>query len=143
MTPIPVLTTTIIKIYWILYFLGIPLIGIPLAKLTLYLVRLGDDIYRRSCLVFVRDSLHPLSFWLLWNRRKRNSLSDYEGIVIEALFSEYDDLKVRWRKLIYISLSAIYWPVKIVLFAFGLVIIGIENSLSRLFFGRGGDDDSE
>ncbi len=125
----------------LIYCIGIPFIGVPLANLTLHLVKLGEDIFERPWLVFIRDSLHPISFWWLWNRQKGNYLSDYEGMLMEALFWFDDDLDKSGKRAVFITLSAIYWPVKVALLCFGIVVAVIEKFLCFLFFRNQDDED--
>jgi hypothetical protein len=116
------------QIYLIIYVIGLFVIGWPLARLSLHLVCLEGDIEWRIGMMFLRNSLHPLSFILFGDVRKSNTIMCYEGS-ISRIFYTVDEVESGSKRRLYIITSSLFWPAKL-----SIWIIGIIFEIPRLLW---------
>jgi hypothetical protein len=107
--------------YLLIYIVGLFLIGWPLARLSLYLVCLEREIDDRVWMLFLRNSLHPLSFILFDDVRKCNTIMDYEGS-ISRIFYTTDEVESGSKIRLYIIISSFFWPAKLSIWIIGIVL---------------------
>lgn len=117
----------------IAYLFGIVVIGLPMAKFSLWCYKQGEklDHHPRARLFkFIRNFLHPGSFIPFylpeWEHYPRGNYGmNYEGMIGEV------DVEDRADCLYYLTIASIFWPLRLfwsllaTLFAGVVVVTGI------------------
>ncbi|MFA6295467.1 MAG: hypothetical protein WC666_03520 [Candidatus Paceibacterota bacterium] len=116
----------------LLYFTSVVLIGLPIAKLSLWIYSMGKELDvnpHKKRLRLIRSFLFPGSFGYKEHFSKENCHSNYEGLINNIISYNNDPVD----ELNYLVLVSVLWPFRIffsLIGLFGAILLCILPSSS-------------
>lgn len=121
-----------------IYIFGIVCVGLPMALVSLYLYllecRLDNSGWKNMCGRWIRNFLFPFSFLLDQERGpKSNWSTNYNGL-IDMLDLDCEYGNYGGRRVLYVVLSSMFWPVRLFISLFVTAItIGLSGVCIVIF----------
>ena len=120
----------------LVYLVGVVIIGLPMAKLSLWLYTMGEELDfspHKKWLKLIRNFLHPGSFGFGTKPNQRNYQMNYDGPISE--FVDTYSVHNQADRLKYLILSSLAWPGKIFFSLTCLALLGVLILIGLPFRG--------